>query len=258
MILTRAQRARLRKIVRGRSDEGLFVLEGPKPIREALAGGTVAELWIRADLDPRIADSLRDAAEDADVPIGEGGRVAFDQIAETVTSQGVFALVRDPRRAVNDVAAGAHPWLLWLDGVQDPGNVGALVRVAAAFGAGLLVSRGSAHPMGAKALRASAGLALRTPFAIDDASVLADVCAQAGRAVWLLDAAGTDVFAARVPEGRAALVVGSEGQGARAQARAAATQVVGISMQADVESLNVAVASGIALSVLTRTAGSTS
>lgn len=250
VILSRPQRARLRQIVRGRSDEDLYVLEGPKPIAEALRTGAVAELWMRSDLDPTIATPLRDAAIDASVPIGEGAGAEFEQLAKTVTSQGVFALVRDPVRDATWVLGMDAPWVLWLDGVQDPGNAGALVRVAAGFGAGLLVSRGGAHPMGAKALRASAGLALQTPFALDDPARLAQACEIAGRGVWLLDAGGADVFEAALPDGPAVLVVGSEGHGVSDAARAAATHTAGITMGTGVESLNVAVATGIALAVL--------
>lgn len=249
-MLSRAQRARLRQIVRGRSEEGLFLLEGPKPIAEALRVGAVVELWLRRDLDPTVADPLRAAAAEGGIVICEGAPAAFDRLAETVTSQGVFALVRDAAIEPAAVLRDARPWVLWLDGVQDPGNAGALVRVAAAFGAGLLVSGGGAHPMGAKALRASAGLALHTPFAVADASALARACEAAGRSVWLLDAGGEDVFATELPGGPAVLVAGSEGHGASPAARAVASRTIGIDMAVGVESLNVAVATGIALATL--------
>ena len=250
-MLSRPQRARLRQIVRGRSDEGLFLLEGPKPIAEALRVGAVAELWLRRDLDPDIGAPLREAAARAGIVIGEGAATEFDQLAETVTSQGVFALVRDPAVAPAAVLDDARPWVLWLDGVQDPGNTGALVRIAAAFGAGLLVSRGGAHPMGAKALRASAGLALHTPFAVADTAELAQAVETAGRSAWLLEAGGDDVFEATLPDEPAVLIAGSEGHGACDDARAIVSRTIGIDMAEGVDSLNVAVATGIVLAALT-------
>lgn len=252
MKLSRAQRARLRQIVRGRSDEALFVLEGPKAIREALDAGVVAELWIRRDLNASLAADLRDAAHVQDVPVGDGAPADFAQVADTVSAQGVFALVRDPAQDVDAVLRAPSAWVLWLDGVQDPGNTGALVRVAAGLGAGVLVSRGGAHPMGVKALRASAGLALRTPFAVDDAERIAAACTEGPRAAWLLEAGGDDVFEVDDLPAANVLAIGSEGRGVSDAARAMTTRAVGISMAGGVESLNVAVATGIALAVLTR------
>jgi tRNA G18 (ribose-2'-O)-methylase SpoU len=142
---------------------------------------------------------------------------------------------------------------VWLDGVQDPGNVGAVVRSAAAFGAaGLIAGAGTADPLGGKALRASAGLALRVPFARVAAGEVAPALARARREAWLLDPAGHDVFeVASVPEGLV-LVLGSEGRGPSPEGRGAARASVGIPIRAGVESLNAGVATGIALAVLLR------
>jgi TrmH family RNA methyltransferase len=146
--------------------------------------------------------------------------------------------------------------VLWLDGAQDPGNVGAVLRVAAAFAlAGALVSEGGADPMGEKALRSSAGLALRVPFARGSPAALAGACRAARRSVIALEAGGEDLLAWRsVPE-RPVLVVGREGSGLSTEATAAADRRVGIPLADGVDSLNVAVATGIAVAFLVRVAG---
>jgi TrmH family RNA methyltransferase len=254
MILGRAQRARIQQIAKGRSDEPLRVLEGAKAVRDALDAGVVHELWLRRDLGAELAADLVARAGRADVPVGEGDARDFERLGGTVSPQGVLALVADTATSLAAVLDLAGPWL-WLDGVQDPGNVGAVVRVAAAFGvAGLLVGEGSADPLGLKALRASAGLALALPFARASATDIAAACAARGRPVWALDTGGDDVLAvAETPPGLV-LAVGAEGPGLSDAARTAATRRVGVPLAPRVDSLNAAVAVGIAAAWLFRRA----
>ncbi|MHC5012223.1 MAG: TrmH family RNA methyltransferase, partial [Planctomycetota bacterium] len=151
-MLSQAQRQRIQRIARGRSDEPLRLLEGPKAIKDALAFGVVDRLWTSPALDTDLRDALHAAADAAGVSIGEGSARDFDRLGRTVTPQGALALVRDTAREAADVLASPG-LLVWLDGVQDPGNVGAVMRVAAAFGvAGVLVGEGTADPLGLKAL----------------------------------------------------------------------------------------------------------
>ncbi len=248
MILTAAQRKRIAEIAKGRSDEGLFVLEGRRAVRDALAAGAVAELWLRKDEHADTDPVLTAAGRAAGVPVGAGGKKDFERIGGTVSPQGVLALVRDTSRPLDEVAA-LPGMLLWLDGVQDPGNVGAIVRVAVAFGAaGLLVGEGTAHPLGLKALRASTGLALRVPFARGEAEAI--VAALGTRPAWILDRDGDNVFALGDVPADLAFVVGAEGRGPGAVARAAAARIIGIPIESGVDSLNAAVAAGIACAAL--------
>lgn len=248
MILTAAQRKRIAEIAKGRSDEGLFVLEGRRAVRDALETGVVAELWLRKDENAATDPELTVAARQAGVPVGAGGKKDFERMGATVSPQGVLALVRDTSRSLDEVAARPG-MLLWLDGVQDPGNVGAIVRVAVAFGAsGLLIGEGTAHPLGFKALRASTGLALRVPFARGRADAI--VAALGGKPAWILDRGGDDVFDLGDVPADFAFVVGAEGRGPGEVARAAAVRTVGIPIEAHVDSLNAAVATGIACAAL--------
>lgn len=254
MILSRTQRARIQQIARGRSDEALYVLEGAKAVRDALDAGVVRELWLRRDLEPALGGDLRARAMRAEVPVGDGDARDFERMGGTVSPQGVLALVADTATTLEAVLRAEGP-LIWLDGVQDPGNVGAVVRVAAAFGvAGLLVGAGSADPLGHKALRASAGLALSLPFVRGSAEELAAACVSEGRPVWALDGGGEDVLAqAETPSGLV-LVVGAEGPGLSEPARTTASKHVGIRIAPHVESLNAAVAVGISAAWLFRKA----
>lgn len=249
--MTSAERQRLAAIGRGRGAPGLYLLEGPKAVRDALATGHVVEVWRSIDLEPALAGALDGAAAAVGLEPGLGRDPDFDRLGATRSPQGALAVVRDPQRTPAAVLE-APGWVLWLDGIQDPGNVGAIVRVAVAFGAtGLLVSAEGGHPLGGKALRASAGLALAVPFARASASGLGAAVEADGRPTWLLEAGGDDVFeVARAAGPQGVLIVGSEGRGPSDAARAAASRRVGVPLAAGVESLNAAVAVGVAFATL--------
>lgn len=252
MSLSRAQRQRILEIARGRSDEPLRLLEGPKAIREALERELVTELWIRAGETSNSVHDIVIAARDVDVFVSEASPAEFERLGKTVSPQGVFALVHDTAGVLEDVLAQPG-MLLWLDEVQDPGNVGAVMRIAAAFGVGgVLIGTGSADPLGGKALRASAGLALRIPFARANNAAIATACLATGRPVWTLKAGGATVHEIDAVPANLVVALGSEGHGFGDEVSRVASQDIGIEIAVDVESLNVAVAAGIAVSALAR------
>ncbi|MCC7138692.1 MAG: RNA methyltransferase [Planctomycetes bacterium] len=242
---TAAARARLADAAEHRG--GPFVLEGRKLVLDALRAGRVRvrELWVAEGLGAA-ADALLDAAAAAGVPVGRVPDAAIERTSDTVTPQGVLALADDPAVPAETVLAAAAGPLVLLDGVQDPGNVGAILRTAAAFRfAGALVGAGSADPVGPKALRASAGAALAVPFARGPVDALLAAVAASRRPVWLLDGDGASIFSTRLPAAAPVLAVGSEGRGASEAVRRAAAARVAIPISPAVESLNAAVAFGV-------------
>jgi len=172
------------------------------------------------------------------------------RLSDASTPPGILAVVRTPDTTHAPASAGP---LLVLDGVSDPGNVGTLIRSAAAFGASV-VSIGGADPFGPKVVRASAGTCYRTPIhRIEDTSDIASLLRGDGRPVLGLAAEGERSLAdaARdVPPAGAVLVVGSEPHGLGAPVRAAVDTLVRIPMREGVESLNVAAAGAIAMHAL--------
>jgi TrmH family RNA methyltransferase len=170
----------------------------------------------------------------------------FEAIADTAAPQGVMTLIKPPEWTLEHVFRG-RSLVVVLDGLQDPGNAGAIVRAAEAFGAtGALFLRGTVSPWNAKTLRASAGSLFRLP-------VVAGLDAELVRAT--LEQRRLDIYAA-VPRGgqalndvdltrRAALIIGSEGHGVGRALRAAALDLH--IPTAAVESLNASLAAGILL-----------
>lgn len=175
-------------------------------------------------------------------------------LADTDTPQGVLLVCVQPRRSLDDLAISPVTTLLVCDAVQDPGNLGTLVRCAAAFGAdGVVALDGTVDPWNAKAVRASAGAAFRLPVILERWPAARDWLAARGIELIVADARGEEV-AALQRRGPLALVVGNEGAGVRAEIRRAAARAVAVPVEGRVESLNVATAGAILLYELTRRA----
>jgi TrmH family RNA methyltransferase len=171
-------------------------------------------------------------------------------LAPTRHPQGVLAVVGEPFFEPWNAVAGTA---VWLDGVQDPGNVGAVIRAAAGLGAAaVLLSPDCADPFGPVAVRGSAGAAFRLPVerTVDAAEAVALV-RDGGGEIWAAGAGGRPVASWR-PAEPCLLMVGSEGAGLSREALLHADGEVTIPIDLELDSLNLAVAVGILLQHLRR------
>jgi len=238
-----------RRKARGR--RGLAVLEGVRLVEEALAAGLEFK---GALVSPDLARTTRGQALTAElashaIAVEAVGSRVFADLADTDTPQGILAIVQPRAWTLAEIKGGP---LLVVDGVQDPGNVGTLIRTAHALGASASVLlRGSADPMNPKALRSAMGATFRHPVVqLDDGPFIAWAHEQ-GLVLWASAADGVPL--ARALEARPsqkeliAVIVGNEGAGIRPQLNAIAAQRVAIPLAHGAESLNVAVAAGILL-----------
>jgi len=168
--------------------------------------------------------------------------VLFASLASTETTQGVLALVKPKQWSTADIFQ-APALVLVLDGVQDPGNAGTLLRAAEAFGAtGVLFLKGTVNPFNPKCLRASAGSVFRVPLL---AGVTSEILEDRGLKIYALAAhAGIPLPQADF-RGNCALIAGSEGHGVSPELLRNAHPLHIPSR--GVESLNAALAAGIAL-----------
>ena len=232
----------LRDSEKQRAAEGLFFAEGPKLCLELAKSCT-----------PRTAYATEAAMEKT--PALESLRPTLiaphvaEKLAGTKTSQGVFVLFEQPAPPVERLDTATH--ILALEGVQDPGNVGTLLRSAAAFGFdGVLLSKGCAAPFAPKTLRASMGAAGRLPVApvqdlpqaLQQLRARGVVCLAAA----LYHSRPLDEAPQSCPDGLCA-VIGSEGQGLTDAAVQACDMAVRIPMTDLVESLNAGVAGSVLL-----------
>lgn len=166
-------------------------------------------------------------------------------LAPTRTSQGVLAIAEEPRWPQWNAASGVA---LWLDRIQDPGNLGAIVRAAAGLGAAVVqLSPDCTDPFGPGAVRGSAGAVFRIPL---ERGLVAEKAAarvrEKGGEIWATGAGGRPV-AGWKPVEPCLLMLGAEGVGLSAEARDIADGELTIPLANEVESLNVAVAAGILL-----------
>lgn len=176
----------------------------------------------------------------------------FASAAETDSPQGVLAIARIPDRSLNMLGDHWRGVVLVLDAVQDPGNVGTIVRTAAALGARATVALpGTVDLWNAKVVRSGMGAHFKHLAFAATWDQLDSFRRVNGTTVMAADAGGRPVTQVTRSE-RMALVVGNEGAGLSAESRARADQVVALPIAPEIESLNVAVATGILLHTLTQ------
>jgi TrmH family RNA methyltransferase len=176
------------------------------------------------------------------------------------TPSGIVALAARPSASLDRLLAAPAPLLLVAIDIQDPGNLGALVRAAEAAGAtGLIASGESADPFGWKALRGAMGSAFRLPIVAgtDPLDLLPRLRAHRIRTLAMMPGGGTSLYEATL-QGPLAVLLGSEGQGLAPALAAAADQAITIPMRAPVESLNVSVAGALLLFEAARQRGAAS
>ena len=209
---------RIREAIRDHAGE--IVIEGPKPVADAIAAGWKPIKVIERDVDFSSA--------------------IFDALAETKSPQNVIALFERPRFDLQALLTRQSSIVIALDGVQDPGNVGTIVRLAAAFDAnGVALLPGCADAFGPKAIRSSAGAILTVP--VVNCSI--DELLAQGWEVIAADARGE---IADPPSRRAILAFGSEGSGL-SPALANVARTIAIRMSPQIESLNVGASAAILL-----------
>jgi RNA methyltransferase, TrmH family len=244
-------------------------VEGTKLIEDAVRSGLEAEALLVSDAGERDLARILQAARESEtgIPTLRILRTTdklFDGISGTDAPQGVAALFRQRAWEFDDILSGAArrdglpkseaPLVVVLAGVQDPGNVGTIIRSAEAFGAtGVVATRGTADPWSPKALRASAGSALRLPLlrGIAIPVLLAQlrvsklkVYAASARIHSGANTTDTNSVDFRQP---LAIFIGSEGAGLPPEVEHAADGMISIQISDAVESLNAGVAASVVL-----------
>ncbi len=253
VMITSLQNETLKRIRRLRRCKGEHaLLEGPNLLGEALDGGQLPETVLMTLELAETPEGAQLAARLAAPP-----RLVAEQVLERVmdadSPRGVLAVVKLPRGGIQvlpQVDAGVY---VYVDGLQDPGNLGALARVAEAAGAqGLALAAGCVHPNHPRALRASAGSLLRLPVALGVGVKELDAHLQTSgseSARWLAlePRDGVSLYQAPLEAGTLVLALGAEGPGLSVEVRRRADVHLTIPMVAPVESLNAVVAAALVL-----------
>ncbi|HEV2288084.1 MAG TPA: RNA methyltransferase [Candidatus Acidoferrales bacterium] len=234
-----------------RPESGFIALEGVRLVSEAIRCGLEIEAILASDSAERHLASLRSELDRPTLILRTTDRL-FDSVTATETPQGIAALLRLREFSFESLVAVPDPLVVVLAGVQDPGNVGTILRSAEALGAsGAIATRGTAHPYSPKSLRASAGSALRLPILSEFAPSIA---------LTQLRVSGLKIFAASSPRdsgarrpdeidlrGPAAILIGNEGAGLPPEIERSADARIRIQVAEPVDSLNAAIAASLIL-----------
>lgn len=245
-LLTLARDLRRRK---AREKHSLFVAEGVRSVEELLRSGlTVRGALVAPQLStaPRGQD-LRKRLDESRIEVTELSEKDFRSAAETESPQGVIAIGEIPLRSLDTLDIPSVCRLLILDGIQDPGNVGTIVRTAAALGATATVALpGTVDIWNPKVIRSSMGAQFfHAAFHAPSSEVLRFLERERIE-LWAADVSGSPLDRTQ-PAQRLAIAVGNEGSGLSPEIRAKAQKMIALPLAANVESLNVAVAAGIIL-----------
>jgi RNA methyltransferase, TrmH family len=238
---------------KARERSGRFVAEGVRTVEALVQSPLTVEgvLWATgADGDTRLA-AILDLAEERGIATAEVDPITFADAANTESPQGILAIAKAPVRSLASLRPLPRPArILVLDGVQDPGNVGTILRTAAALGAHATIALpGTVDLWNAKVVRSAMGTTFTHPTVSATADELTAFLSHDDVPLWGADAAGTSVRELTAPP-RLALAVGNEGAGLSAALRWHVDANVALPIADDVESLNVAVATGILLYAL--------
>lgn len=228
-------------------EEPCLGLEGPRLVEEGFRSRLTVEALLVSDGGERHLARLK-AWMGPEVRLLRCAARLFASIAATESPQGIAALARPRHYSLGDML-GDVPLLVIMAGVQDPGNVGTLLRSAEAFGAtGAVACQGTAHPYAPKALRASAGSALRVPLLTGvDAKTLLTHLRDAELRVYAASLAGDSAPAEADLSVPCALVIGNEAAGLPPELERAVDARLRIPLAAGIDSLNAAVAGAVLL-----------
>lgn len=255
MIITSAANPRLKQVREalssGQGDaQGRVPIEGIKLMQEALRSRLrIEELFVaRSRLGETSIERLLRQIRGQKTKVFEVGDRAFLSISDTASPQGILGLAKLPQADFDDLIKGS-PMLLIAFELQDPGNLGTLIRSAEAFGVtAVLLTSKSVSPLNPKVIRSSAGSIFRVPcFSRLEISQVADTLLRHGFRLLAASPTASSDFREVSYKGKAALLIGNEARGLEPAVMRCVTAQIRIPMSGTVESLNAAVATSILL-----------
>jgi TrmH family RNA methyltransferase len=236
-----------------RVQTGLFLIEGPQAVAEALRyrPDLITEVFATPAARDRHAD-LMQAAVAATTHVDTVSDAVLDAMADTVNPQGVVAVCRQFSAALDDVLAAQPRLVAVLEEVRDPGNAGTIIRVADAAGADAVILTGaSVDVFNPKVVRATTGSLFHLPVVVGVSVQSAlDKLRAAGARILAADVSGDDLLAVRSDgdlDGPTAWLFGNEARGLTAEQLALADRAVIVPIYGAAESLNLATAAAVCL-----------
>lgn len=236
--------ALLQKKAKARKEQGLFVVEGIKMFEEARASGLLVKAYMsesfyqeRAMIQEFFTGLLYEVVTDA----------VFNQVTDTMTPQGIMGTVQTPVYTLSRICEKSDAFVLLLEDIRDPGNLGTIIRTAEGAGvSGIILNRSCADVLQPKVVRSTMGSIYRVPYY--EAEDLAGIITK-------LKTEGFELYAAHLSGlsydtkggflGKCGLLIGNEAGGLSEKVAALADKLIKIPMAGKVESLNAAIAAAI-------------
>lgn len=223
-----------------RDKEGKYLIEGPNLLEEALLNGAETEYIL--------FDEMKDFNMDTEVPVYKTDHKLFEKLSQTETSQGLLAVVKKPDYSSSlESIMKAGKNIVVLDRLQDPGNIGTIIRTAEGAGySAVVVLKGTADIYSPKTIRAAAGSVFRIPIIhVQDNRELRSLADRFGKHLLVTSLQGDSYYYDINLKENVALVIGNEGNGVSDELIEMADIKVKIPMSGRLESLNASVAAGI-------------
>ena len=240
---------------KAREEAQLFVIEGWRFVEEAVRrNAPIQKVYFCQERGSIEWRSLRERIREQSIPFEEVDERVLRKMSATEEPQGILAVIRQTNNSWSEIHINRQTVLLILDGIQDPGNLGTILRTALASGVRYVcLTPGTVDLYNPKVLRSTMGaLFSLVLLPVKQPEEILDFCRERGLSVLMGDIQGSSVYHTLFPSGPLALVVGNEGKGPSPVFRSADVQRVTIPMAQEVESLNVAIATGILLYEIVR------
>lgn len=247
---------KLMKQPRTRRQEQVFVVEGWKMVSEALVRSLVLYLYVKESEKDTFVSHLQElgcAALSADVPVEIVADSVFRQLSDTVTPQGILAMVQMPHYSREEILLGnaggvyKETKVLVLEDIQDPGNMGTILRTAEGAGmSGVILSKGCVDVFNPKVVRSTMGALFRVPFYVceDVVSEMVDLHGR-GFSFYAAHLQGKENYCRVSYDGKVGILIGNEAKGLSDPVADLADVKVKIPMEGELESLNAAVSAAL-------------
>lgn len=223
-----------------RNEDRLFLVEGIKMVTEAFRYSAVEQLYVSETFAQQQELSF-------DAPTEILSDRVFSQVSDTVTPQGILAVVKMPEHSLFSLLKKECVRLVLLENLQDPGNMGTIIRTAEGAGMdGVILGEGCADLFSPKVVRATMGALFRVPcVSVASFQEMLGTLQKSGIRVIATDLSANRQYREIDYTGRCAIVVGNEAKGITPETRKRADQTVRIPMEGSVESLNASVAAAL-------------
>jgi TrmH family RNA methyltransferase len=236
---------KLKKSARFRREQMLFVAEGIKMIEEADRYGLLHTVYVAEHIKEEYSALFLHNIKAERIEMVSD--TVFREMSDTQTPQGILALVNMPEYRRQDILAETDAALVCLEDIQDPGNLGTILRTAEGAGmSGLVLSKGCVDLFNPKVVRATMGALYRMPFYFtEDMTTEVELLKKEGFTMYAARLDGSRNFTEFEYQGKTGLLIGNEGNGLKRETSACADIGIRIPMEGEVESLNAAVSAAL-------------